>query len=172
MNCGELPEVLKHAPIRPLLKKHNLDSELLQNYRPVSIFLPIIKLIEKPVCNQLQKYLFDNNLHAKCQSAYRDGHSTETAILCVYNDVMCSLDKRPDAVLIMLDLSAAFNTIDNDILLHRLHTRFGINGTVLNWFSSCLNCRTERVVVGTAMSDTGHVYCDIPQGSVLEPVLY
>ena len=76
------------------------------------------KLIAKPVCNKLPKYLSHYNLHAKCQSTYRVGNSTETAIHRVHDNVMCSLDERRDAILTMLVLSAAFDTINHDILLH------------------------------------------------------
>ena len=71
----------------------------------------------------------------------------------------------------MLDLSADFNTIDHDIHLHRLYTKFGINGTALKFLGSYLNCRTQRVLVGTSMSDPSPVYCGVPQGSVFGPVL-
>ena len=117
------------------------------------------------------KYLFDNNLYANCQSAYRVVHSTETAILRVHNDVMCSHDKRRDAILIMPHLSAALHTMDHDILLQRLHTMFGINGTAMTWLSSYLNCRTQRVVVGTAVSETSSISCGTQQGSELKPAL-
>ena len=97
----------------------------------MSKFSLISKLFEKLLCNQLQKYLFDYDLHARCQSAYRVCHITETAILRGHNDVMCSLDKRRDAILIILDLHAVFDTIDDDILLHRIHTKVCIKGTAL-----------------------------------------
>ena len=105
LNCGEFPELLRHALVRPLPKKPKLDQELLQNYRPVSKCSLMSKLIEKAVCNQLHKYLFGNNLYTKCQSAHRGCHSTETLILRVHNDVMNSPDKRRHAILIMLDLT-------------------------------------------------------------------
>ena len=68
--CGLFPELLRHALVRPLLKKPNLDPEILQNYRPVSNFSLISKFIEKPVCDQLKEYIFDNNLYSTCKSAY------------------------------------------------------------------------------------------------------
>ena len=132
----------------------------------------LFKLIKKPICNQLKKYLFYHNIYAKCQSAFHVGHSTVTAMLCKHNDVMCSLDEQRDAIFIMLDLSAAFNTTGHDILLHRLQTKFGINRTALDWLSSYLNCRTQHAVVWTAMSDPSPIYCGVPRGSVLRPVLF
>ena len=77
-------------------------------------------------------------MYGKFQSAYREGHSTETALLRVHNDVMCALDRQKDLILVMLDLSAAFDTIDHDILMHRLRTRFGIGGKVFDWLNSFL----------------------------------
>ena len=123
-------------------KKSFIDPELLQNTDQYKKFSLMSKLIEKPVCDQLQEYLFDNNLYAMCLSANRVGNSTEIAILCVHNDVMYSLEKRHGAILIMPDLSAAVEAIDHDIFLHRLHPKFGVNGTALKWLSSYLYCRT------------------------------
>ena len=101
------------------------------------------KLIEKPVCIQPKKYLFDNTLYAKCQSAYRVGHSTETEIFRVHNDVKCLLDRRRVAILIMLDLSAVLTQLTTTYVCTD-YTRFGINGTALKWFSSYLNCGSSE----------------------------
>ena len=105
-------------------------------------------------------------MYTKCQSAYHVGHSMETAILHVHSDVMCSLDERRYVIFIMLDLSAAFGTIDYDFLLHRFCTKFAINRTALKSFSSYLNCKTQLVVVGTVMSELCPIYCGLPHGSV------
>ena len=112
---------MKHALVRPLLKKRNLHTALQQNYRPVSNFSLMSRLIEKRVCNQRKKNLLVEKLYAKCKCACRVGHSMETAILRVHNDVMCSLDKRRGANPIMLDMSATFYIVNHDILVHRLH---------------------------------------------------
>ena len=102
---------------------------MLLNCRPVTNLILTSTLIEKYACNQLHKYILYDNLRAKFQSVSRVGHSTDIEILLLHNDVMCSLDARRDAIPIMLHLSAAFDTIDHDILLHRIHTKFGVNGT-------------------------------------------
>ena len=169
---GEFPQSCKTAIIRPLLKKSNLDSNVLRHYRPVSNLPFLSKLIERTVFNQLNAYLCHHNLFAKCQSAYRTGYSTETALLRVQNDILRSLDKRKDVILILLDLSAAFDTIDHNILLHRLYCRFGITGSVLNWFKSYLLGRTQSVCVGSVVSEARSLNCGVPQGSVLGPILF
>ena len=111
-------------------------------------------------------------MFAKCQSAYRAGYSTETALIRVQNDVLRSLDKRKDVILILLDLSSAFDTIDHDILLHRLRHRFGITGVVLDWFNSYIRGRTQSVCVKSVLSEEQSLFCGVPQGSVLGPILF
>ena len=111
----------------------------------------ISKLIEKVALTQINSYLCQNNLFPKCQSAYRKGHSTETALLQVQNDVLLSLDMQNDVILVLLDLSAAFDTIDHNILLHRLCCRFQITGIVFEWIKSYLQRRTQQVRIGSVV---------------------
>ena len=86
------------------------------------------------------------------QSAYRDKHSTETALIKVQNDILSALDAGSSAILLMMDLSAAFDTIDHDILLSRLCNVYGITGDALDWFRSYLTGRIQRVVIENAVS--------------------
>ena len=130
------PNSLKTALIIPLLKKINLDTEEFRNFRPVSNLPFVSKLIEKSVAVQLVQYIDDNNLDEKLQSAYKKLHSTETALLRVHDDILRTMDRGGTVVLLLLDLSAAFDTVDHGLLLHRLNTRFGIKGKVLAWFKS------------------------------------
>ena len=120
--------------------------------------------------SQLQTYLCENDLHAKMQSAYRPYHSTETALLRVQNDILLALDQRKEAVLVLLDFTAAFDTIDHTHLCHRLSSRFGIRDTSLKWFSSYLNNRKQSVLIDTVKSDCHHLWCGVPQGSVAGPL--
>ena len=94
--------------------------------------------MERIVAKQLQDYLNLNQLHDPLQSAYRPHHSTETALLKVYNDIMLSIDQGENVILCLLDLSAAFDTIDHKILIHRLEKRFGLSEKALSWFISYL----------------------------------
>src|SRR5688572_23887725 len=88
--------------------------------------------------NRMQTHLSSNSLISPFQSAYRRFHSTESALLAVHNDIICSMDGGKVTALVLLDLSAAFDTVDHSILLHRLENWFGISGPALNWFSRLL----------------------------------
>ena len=122
---GIFPQCFKSTLVTPILKKKCLDHNDLNNYRPVSNLCFIAKILEKLVLSQVSFYLNSHNLYNTCQSAYRPGHSTETALLKVVNDLFLSLNKGNISVLALLDLSSAFDTIDHPILVHRLHTDFG-----------------------------------------------
>ena len=140
-----IPKSLKTALIIPLLKKTNLDTEDFKNFRPVSNLPFVSKLIEKLVAVQLVQCIDDNNLDEKFQSAYKKLHSTETALLRVHDDILRAVDRGCTVVLLLLELSAAFDTVDHGLLLHRLTTRFGIKGKVLAWFKSYLTDRSQFV---------------------------
>ena len=148
-----------------------LDHNDLNNYRPVSNLCFIAKILEKLVLSQVSSYLNSHNLYNTCQSAYRPGHSTETALLKVVNDLFLSLNKGNISVLALLDFSSAFDTIDHTILVHRLHTDFGFTDTVLQWFSSYLTDRTHYVSLCNHCSDFAPVHSGVPLVSVLGPML-
>ena len=111
LSSGHVPEEFKVAHVTPLLKNTSLDKNVLKNYRPVSNLPFVSKVLERAVAKQLQNYLTVNNLHKPQQSAYRKHHSTETALLCVQNDIVQAIDGKKSVILVLLDLSAAFDTI-------------------------------------------------------------
>ena len=150
---GIFPQCFKSALVTPILKKRCLDHNDLNNYRPVSNLCFIAKILEKLVLSQVSSYLNSHNLYNTCHSAYRPGHSTETALLKVVNDLFLSLNKGNISVLALLDFSSAFDTIDHTILVHRLHTDFGFTDTVLQWFSSYLTDRTHYFSLCNHCSD-------------------
>ena len=97
-----------------------LDPENLRNYRPISNLSFLSKILEKIVAKRLSDYMTVHHLQEKMQSAYKTGHSTESALLRIQNDILHDLDKKRGVILVLLDLSAAFDTIDHDLLLQRL----------------------------------------------------
>ena len=106
------------------------------------------------------------------QSAYRKYHSTETALIRAVNDIQRAIDDQCESVLVLLDLSAAFDTIDHEILLERLRFRYGFFNLVLQWFTSYLIDRPQRIVLDKFSSQPRRLSCGVPQGSVLGPVLF
>ena len=118
-----------------------------KNYRPVSNLSFLSKLIERIVAVQLTEHFMQNELFDKFQSAYRKCHSTETALLRVQNDIIMDIDGKKVVMLVLLDLSAAFDTIDHEILLNRLSSYFGIKGNALKWFESYLSDRIQYVAI-------------------------
>ena len=136
LQSGQMPSHLKVAKLRPLLKKPSLDHTQFSNYRPISNLAFISKAIEKSVANQLITYINKNNLNATFQSAYKQYHSAETALIRVNNDILTAIDNRRTVIILLLDLSAAFDTVYHNILLSRLHDRFGNTGKPFLWFQS------------------------------------
>ena len=125
---------------------------------PVSNLCFIAKILEKLVLSQVSSYLNSHNIYNTCQSAYRPGHSTETALLKVVNDLFLSLNKGNISVLALLDFSSAFNRIDHPIPVHHLHTDFGFADTVLLWFSSFLTNRTHYISLSNQCSSFAPVH--------------
>ncbi len=174
-NClvnGFVPEEMKHAIIHPLLKKPNLDPTVLSNFRPVSTLSFMSKILEKIVFHQLQSFLNGNKIFEAFQSGFRKYHSTETALVKVLNDILLIADSGKSAVLVLLDLSAAFDTVDHAVLISRLEHCAGIRGNALKWFQSYLYNRSFSVNIGEFMTGAAPLTCGVPQGSILAPVLF
>ena len=108
----------------------------------------------------------------KFQSAYKKYHSTETALIRVQSDILQAMDNHRGVVLVLLDLSAAFDTIDHDILFCQLSARLGIRGIALNWFDSYLRNRTQSITVNGTSSPANTLKYGVPQGLVLSPLLF
>ena len=170
LSQGKVPASLKEAIVIPLLKKPSLDPDVLSNYRPVSNLPQLSKTLEKVVANQLMYHA--DNMSDMYQSAYRKYHSTETALLCVTNDIKLAMDSKKGTILVMIDLSSAFDTIDHSILLSRLELRYGITSVVLEWFRSYLYGRVQRINIDDSFSPPHPLTTGVPQGSVLGPLLF
>ena len=169
---GSFPDSFKTAVVKPLLKKSSLDPNVLKNYRPVSNLSFLSKVLEKVILKQLFEYLNTHSLLSPNQSAYRPAHSTETALLKVTNDIRTALDKGDVTFLTLLNLSAAFDTIDHSLLFHILSYTYGISGTALSWIQSYLTNRTQSVTIESFSSSSSPLFFGVPQGSVLGPILF
>ena len=130
------------------------------------------KLIEKVVASQLINYISSNGLDEILQSAYKQFHSTQTALVKVFNDIALDVDRNGTVILLLLDLSAAFDTVHHTILIDRLANRFGLCDLALALFKSYLSDRTHFVSILGAQSVTRSLSCGVSQGSVLGPILY
>ena len=113
-----------------------------------------------------------NNIYPLRQSAYRKQHSTETALLKAVNDILLEMNSQHVTLLVMLDLSAAFDTVNHKILLERLQHDIGISGVPLQWFKSYLSNKSQRIAVQGTLSWLFNLDCGVSQGSCLGPLLY
>ena len=172
LQSANVPDSMKQALVTPLLKKDDLDPEVLKNNRPVSNLSFLSKVLERVVAARLTNYMTFNQLHEPMQSAYRACHSTETALVRVQNDILRTLDQGGVAILVLLDLSAAFDTIDHSILLYRMESVLGVKGSALQWFKSYLLGRKQRIKINDDFSENQEILWSVPQGSVLGALLF
>ena len=167
-----MSKIFQTGPCNSTPKKSTLDREVLKNYRPVSNLNFVSKILERVVSSQLLSHLDESCLLTGFQSAYRRFHSMESTLLNIQDDLFLNMSEGSTTALTLLDLSAAFDTIDHSILFHRLHECYGINGLALSWFKSYLLDRTQSVKVGSVLSHPMELKFGVPQGSVLGPLLF
>ena len=167
-------DCLKSAIIIPLIKELDglVDSDVYTNYRPVSNLMFLEKLIERIVSIRLNKHMSDNNLHSEYQYGYKKGHSTETLLVKVIDGLLIACDEKKPTILMLLDLSAAFDTVDQKKLLKIIENEIKIKGTALKWFKSFLTGRTQRVKINGSYSYITQLLYGVAQGSVLGPDLF
>ena len=164
LSSGTFPSQLKSALVTPLLTKPSLDPNTLKNYTPISNLSFLSKVLEKAVFNQLTTYTSDN-LFEPMQSAYRGYYSTETALVRVQNNILRPLDDHNAVVLVLLVLSAAFDTVNHPILVSRLEHRLGLSDTALQCFCSYLSGRQQSVLV-RKISEVRSLDCGVPLGGL------
>jgi len=167
-----LPSSQKTAIITPVVKKPGLDPDEPQYYRPISNLTFMSKIIERLVTEQIQTHLKQCNLMPSVQSAYRKGHSTETVLVKVIADIIDAADSQNVTLLGLLDMSAAFDTVDHEILLSRLETSYGISGLALQWLRSFITDRTQKAAFAGTCSTLTTLLYGVSQGSVLGPLLF
>ena len=157
--------------LRPLLKKSGLELDF-SNYRPVSNLPFLSKVIEKIATSQVVDYCFSIGKYPKHQSAYLKNWSYETAFLYLVNNILWSMEAKNNAVVVAMDLSAVFDTVDHDILLQLLENRYEINGNVIKWFDSYLRPRSFKVNINDKYSSERSLDFSVPEGSADGPVFY
>ena len=159
---GHFPGQFKMAQIKALLKKPGLDDTVFSNYRPISNLNTISKILEQLFLVRIQSHVSQGPSYNIFQSAYRKRHSTETALLKILNDVYQSVDSENVILLVGLDLSAAFDTIDHAILSRRLQHSFGLGGRALNWVNSYLHGREQYVKCDDSSSTPTREFRKVP----------
>ena len=162
----------KSSIVTPLIKKPGLDAEILKNYRPVSNLSFLSKVIEKVIASRIISHIENNAIIDKFPSAYKCGHSTETALLRVYSDIVTTIGKGNESFLVLLDLSAAFDTIDHSNMFDILEKYVGITGDAFQFIKSYFSDRSQSTRIESIMSDIVHIICGVPQGSVLGPLKF
>ena len=169
LETGIFPSKLKIAKVILILKRG--DETIFDNYRPISILPSISKVFERIIFNQIHNYFHVNNLHFCSQYGFRKEHSTELAVLELIDRITQLLDKGTTPINVYFDLSKAFDTLDHNILLHKLKY-YGIEGTALRLFESYLNERQQYVDLGGTTSNNNRILTGVPQGSILGTLLF
>ena len=154
--------------MQPLLKKPGFDRGMLANYRPISKLPIISKILEKVVQAQLKLFLDEHDVLEVFQSGFKTQHSTESE----FSDILLAVDSGDYVILVLLDLTAAFDTVDHNILVSRLQHLVGISGSALDWFRSYLAGRTMCVSLAGSESCSAPLSYGVPQGSTPGPLLF
>ena len=168
---GHFVATEKRGLIRPYLKKIGLDVNDLSNYRPVTNLTHLSKIIERVMIDRLVPFFEEVGVVPRYQSAYRKLHSTETALCKIHDDLVSNTCHGKASILVLLDLSVAFNTVDHQLLLSDF-CDCGVEGTALSLLESYLENREQCVAIGESRSEATARQYGVPQGSVLGPVLF
>ena len=168
---GYFPQNWKCSSVIPLLKKPNLERDF-GNYRPVSNLKFISKVVESAAINQYKDFLCNTNQMPVNNAAYRKHHSTETILTRVHSDILCNMDQQKVTILTLLDLSAAFDTVDYGIMNKLFDQKFCISGSAAGWFNSYLCGRQQSVLINGVTSKKFDLNCGVPQGSCAGPVTF
>ena len=170
MENGSFPKTEKEASVKPTLKSGK-DQQNVESYRPISNLSFLGKTIEAAAKKQLTAHMETLNVLPGDQSAYREFHSTETALCDIVSDLLEYMDDGKCVILILLDLSAVFDTVDHELLIDDL-MYIGVEGVALKWFKSYLENRSYHVIINGTKSERRTLQRGVPQGSVLGPILF
>ena len=166
---NSFPHTWKQAKVIPLHKKNEVLYA--KNYRPVSLLSVFSKVLERCIFAQVIDYLESNRLLHPSHHGFRSGHSTLSALVQMFDTWVEAFEDEEVTAVIMLDMSAAFDTVDHDILLKKM-ALYGFDEAVISWFRSYMTDRTQSVSIEGCLSQPLHLECGVPQGSILGPLLY
>lgn len=169
INNGKFPQRLKHATVIPIHKKGS--KEEISNYRPISLLSTFSKIFEKLIKPFLINYLDAKNILHPKQFGFRRGLSTFDALNTLNEEIFSTLDSKHSLLNIYIDFSKAFDIVNHDILLNKLH-HYGIRGIIHDWFRDYLSQRTQSIILSQHVSSSSSITCGVPQGSVLGPILF
>lgn len=163
---GLFAKTWKHPHVLPYHKSGDVDQ--VTNYRPISLLPILSKVLEKIVANQLTSFLENNKLLAESQHGFRKGLSTETALLKVSEHIYSNIDKKRVSLLMLLDLSKAFDSVSHEILINKCN-QLNVDGF---WFEDYLRGRMQSVRIDSFVSSSRPINYGVPQGSILGPILF
>ena len=171
LDTGLFPSSWKSGIITPVLKKGKCHSDY-NSFRPITNTPFVAKILEKTVLNQLVPYLQTTNKYAKNNSAYTENMSTETLLCKIHSDIMTSFDSQSLTLMVLLDISAAFDTVNHSKIIHILQNRFNITAAPLALLSSYLKDRSQKVSINKTLSTQTSLHHSVPQGSCIGPIAY
>ena len=170
IRTGKFPRIWKIAKIVPIYKNKGSKLEP-KSYRPVSILSPVSKVLECCILEQLESHMTKYHLWHRLQNAYRQGRNTTTALLQLSDGWLDAIERKQRTALMLIDLSAAFDTIDKNLLIEKL-ALYNCGESVTRWIENYMSARLQYVTVGSKASSLKPLDSGVPQGSCLGPALF